>query len=284
MPSKPSLAPVLLLFPLLSLGSPPTLPGVGAAMQAAVDARDFSGAVTVVVTKEKTIHLEANGFANLGSPPNSMRADSLFWIASMTKPVTGVSVLMLQDEGKLNVADPVAKYLPAFAGLKTPSGRPANLTVAQLLTHISGLGEAEAGAARRASTLAELIPLFLSAPMQYEPGTKWKYTQSGINTARAHRRGRQRHAVRGFRPKARPDPLGMKDTTFYPAGGRSRGWSPAMRKTRRPGRLRPRRVCPVSVSGAVLPWAMAAFSRPDPITPASAKCCWAEAFSKANAT
>ena len=73
----------------------------------------------------------------------------------MTKPVTGVAILMLQDEGKLNVADPVAKYLPEFASLKTPSGKSANLTIAQILTHTSGLGEADTKGVRLAKTLAD---------------------------------------------------------------------------------------------------------------------------------
>src|SRR5206468_5811670 len=92
---------------------------------------------------------------------------------------------MLQDDGRLRVSDPVAKYLPEFAALKTPSGKQANLTIAQLMTHTSGLGEADSAAAKQARTLADLVPLWLAAPMQYEPGEKWKYTQSGINaTAR----------------------------------------------------------------------------------------------------
>ena len=145
-----------------------------------------------------------------------MTPDTLFWIASMTKPVTGAAILMLQDEGKLTVADPVAKYLPEFANLKTPSGKPANLTLTQILTHTSGLGEATGPAAQQAKTLADLVPLWLAAPMQYEPGEKWKYTQSGINAA-----ARIVEVVSGmtfdaFVQKRLFDPLGMKDTTFYP--------------------------------------------------------------------
>jgi CubicO group peptidase (beta-lactamase class C family) len=144
-----------------------------------------------------------------------MTPDTLFWIASMTKPVTGTAILMLQDEGKLNVADPVAKYLPGFAHLKTPSGKPANLTIAQILTHTSGLGEASGPDAQKAKTLADLVPLWLAAPMQYEPGEKWKYTQSGINAA-----ARIVEVVSGmtfdaFLQKRLFDPLGMKHTTFY---------------------------------------------------------------------
>ena len=193
----------------------PALPGVGVAMQEMVEKSEIAGAVTMVVTKDKVLHFETTGFADVASK-RAMTPDTLFWIASMTKPITGTAVLMLQDEGKLNVADPVAKYLPEFAALKTPSGRPANLTITQLLTHTSGLGEAGGDAARNAHTLADLVPIWLAAPMQYEPGAKWKYTQSGINAA-----ARIVEVVSGmtfdaFLQKRIFDPLGMKDTTFYP--------------------------------------------------------------------
>src|ERR1019366_1228810 len=77
----------------------------------------------------------------------------------------------------------IAKHIPAFADLKTPSGQPANLTIAQALTHTSGLGEGDGTALRQTHPLAELVPRYLAAPMQYEPGAKWQYTQSGINVA-----------------------------------------------------------------------------------------------------
>ena len=193
----------------------PVLPGVGAAMREMVAKNEIAGAVTIVVTKDKVLHLESTGLADVASK-RAMTPDALFWIASMTKPVTGTAVLMLQDEGKLNVADPVAKYLPEFAALKTPSGKPANLTITQLLTHTSGLGEAGGDGAKNAKTLADLVPLWLAAPMQYEPGAKWKYTQSGINAA-----ARIVEVVSGmtfdvFLQQRLFDPLGMKDTTFYP--------------------------------------------------------------------
>lgn len=184
-------------------------------MQKAIEAREISGAVTAVATKDKVLHLEATGLADVeGKKP--MTPETLFWIASMTKPVTGVAVLMLQDEGKLKVSDPVAKYIPEFANLKTPSGKPANLTIAQIMTHTSGLGEAPREAGAKARTLAELVPLFANVPMQFEPGSKWSYCQSGINTA-----GRIVEVVSGmpfdaFLQKRLFDPLGMKNTTFYP--------------------------------------------------------------------
>src|SRR5882724_1533666 len=208
---------VFLAFPLFVSCATPKLSGVHSSMQSFVDAHDLSGVVTVVATKDKIIDCEAVGLANLETK-EAMRPDSLFWIASMTKPVTAVALLMLQDEGKLNVSDPVAKYIPEFAALKTPSGKPANLTIAQMMTHTSGLGEADkAAAAAEARTLAELIPLFLSVPMQYEPGTRWKDTQSGINATARIIEIASGMPFDVFVQKRIFDPLGMKDTTFYPA-------------------------------------------------------------------
>ncbi|WP_414665080.1 serine hydrolase domain-containing protein [Horticoccus sp. 23ND18S-11] len=198
-----------------TLTAAPQLPGIGAAMQAKIDQKEIAGAVTVVLSKDKILHLESTGYADLATQ-RPITPDSLCWIASMTKPITGVAVLMLQDEGKLNVADPVANYIPEFASLKTPSGKPANLTITQILNHTSGLGEASGPAAQAAKTLADLVPVWLAAKMQYEPGEKWKYTQSGINLA-----GRIVEVVSGmtfdaFLQKRLFDPLGMKNTTFYP--------------------------------------------------------------------
>ncbi len=204
-----------LSFALPAFAEGPQLPGIGNAMQELISKNEIAGAVTVVVTKDKVIHLESTGFADVATK-KPMSPETLFWIASMTKPITGAAVLMLQDEGKLNVADPVAKYLPEFANLKTPSGKPANLTITQILTHTSGLGEASGPAAQQAKTLADLVPIWLAAPMQYEPGAKWQYCQSGINAG-----ARIVEVVSGltfdaFLQQRLFDPLGMKSTTFYP--------------------------------------------------------------------
>lgn len=209
------------LFAALSAGAlpaAPVLPGVGAAMRDVVERREIAGAVTMVVTAEQVLHQESTGMADLAAR-KPMTSEALFWIASMTKPVTGAAILILQDEGKLSVDDPVAKYIPDFAALKTPSGRPANLTITQILSHTSGLGEASGPAALEARTLADLVPLWLAARMQFEPGAQWKYCQSGINLA-----GRIVEVVSGkpfdvFVRERIFVPLGMKDATFYPDEG-----------------------------------------------------------------
>ena len=198
-----------------SQADPPKLHDVGTALQEQIDRHEIAGAVTMVVSKDQVLHLETTGFADVAAR-KPMQADTVFWIASMTKPITATAVLMLQDEGKLDVHDPVAKYLPEFANLKTPSGQSANLTLIQILTHTSGLGEAKGPGAREAKTLADLVPLWLATPMQFEPGSRWSYCQSGINAA-----GRIVEVVSGmsfdaFLEKRLFRPLGMTSTTFYP--------------------------------------------------------------------
>ena len=230
-------AVIVALSAIVSASAPdPTLPGIGSAMQDMIGKNEIAGAVTVVVSKDKVLHLETTGFADVaGKRP--MSPDTLFWIASMTKPVTGAAILMLQDEGKLTVGDPVAKHLSEFAALKTPSGKPANLTIAQILTHTSGLGEASGPAAAQAKTLADLVPIWLAAPMQYEPGERWKYTQSGINAG-----ARIVEVVSGmtfdvFVQKRIFDPLGMTSTTFYPADAQRARLATAYAKNKETGAL-----------------------------------------------
>ena len=229
---------ILVSLSLSAMAAPPQLPGIGEAMQAQIARDEIAGAVTMVVTGDKVLHLETTGFADVATR-KPMTPDTVFWIASMTKPVTGVAILMLQDEGKLKVSDPVAKYLPEFADLKTPSGRPANLTITQILTHTSGLGEATGQAAREAKTLADLVPLWLAAPMQFEPGERWRYCQSGINAA-----GRIVEVVSGqsfdaFLQQRLFDPLGMKSTTFYLNDGHRARLVTAYAKNRETGKLEP---------------------------------------------
>ena len=192
----------------------PVVAAISESMRRFVDEREIAGAVTLVATPDRTLHLDAVGKADIeeGTP---MLADAIFWIASMTKPILATLMLMLQDEGKLSVDDPVEKYLPEFKNLKTGDGKPARVTIRHLLTHTSGLGEITPAQAREIKKLEGLIPLYVAKPTLFVPGTKWVYCQSGINTA-----GRIAEVVSGMTfdelaQKRLFDPLGMKDTTFY---------------------------------------------------------------------
>lgn len=195
-------------------GAPPTLTAVRDRMREFVAAKEIAGAVTLVATPDEVVHLDATGNASL-KPDEPMRTDSIFWIASMSKPVLGTLLLMLEEEGLLSVDDPVEKHLPEFKDLKTVEGKPARITIRHLLTHTSGLREITAEQARDSRTLASVIPLYVAQPVSFTPGSKWVYCQSGINTG-----GRIAEVVTGesldkLLQRRLFGPLGMKDTTFY---------------------------------------------------------------------
>jgi CubicO group peptidase (beta-lactamase class C family) len=206
---------ILLLLYASGLPAQPARPAIRDVIQKFIVAREIAGAVTVVATKDRILELDTVGLADIASQ-KPMRPDTLFWVASMTKPITAVSILMLQDEGKLSVSDPVEKFIPEFAALKTPLGKPAHITIEQMLTHTSGLGEGDAAAIKSAHTLRDLISIYLASPMQYEPGERWKYTQSGINVAARIVEITSGLSFDEFVRNRLLKPLGMKNTTFFP--------------------------------------------------------------------
>jgi CubicO group peptidase (beta-lactamase class C family) len=189
---------------------------VPARVQALIDAHEVAGAVTLIATPEGVTQVEAVGKSNLETA-QPMKPDALFWIASMTKPITATSILILEQEGKLSIDDPVAKYIPELGALKGPDGTPAVVTLKHLLTHTSGMTPEADGATLRAATkLADLIPAYAKVPLRFEPGSKWEYCQSGINSL-----GRVVEVVSGqslpeFFEQRIFKPLKMNDTTFYP--------------------------------------------------------------------
>lgn len=179
-----------------------------------IDKNEIPGAITVVATRNGISHFGVTGYAD---PAKSvpLKKDSIFWIASMTKPVTAVAVMMMQDEGKLSIDDPVSKYIPEFANLKLAPGQPAKITLRHMLTHTSGMGEATPAEAKTAKTLAEMVPIYATKPVAFEPGSQWRYCQSGINML-----GRVVEITAGmpfeqFVEARITKPLGMKDTAFY---------------------------------------------------------------------
>jgi CubicO group peptidase (beta-lactamase class C family) len=179
-----------------------------------VEQHEIAGAVTLVATPDRVVHLDAIGRADI-SANKPMHADAILWIASMTKPITATAVMMLQDEGRLVVDDPVEKHLPEFKRLSTADGKPARVTIRHLLTHTSGMAELTPAETRGKTSLGDLIPLYVAKSVRFEPGSKWTYCQSGINTA-----ARIVEVVSGetfdrFVERRLFGPLGMKDTTFY---------------------------------------------------------------------
>jgi CubicO group peptidase (beta-lactamase class C family) len=199
-------------------------------MESFVKAGEIAGVVTLVADHDKTVYFSCVGMADLATK-TPMRPDTVFWIASMTKPVTATAVMMMQEEGKLSVDDPVSKYLPEFRDLKDAAGRETVITIAQCLTHTSGLSELPQEETAEIATLADLMPLIVGKPVKFPPGSKWEYCQTSINTA-----ARIVEVVSG---KSFPEflderifgPLGMKDTTFYPTESIIGRLASAYRKT-----------------------------------------------------
>lgn len=187
---------------------------VAECMSQFVAQNEVAGAVTLIAARDKVLQVAPVGRADIaGEKP--MRPDTVFWIASMTKPVTAVAVQMLEEDGKLSMDDPASKHIPELAELRTAEGKPAKPTIRHLLTHTSGMGEASPDEARAARTLADLIPAYARKPVAFEPGARWQYCQSSINSA-----ARIVEIVSGqpfpeFLERRLFTPLGMKDTTFY---------------------------------------------------------------------
>jgi CubicO group peptidase (beta-lactamase class C family) len=205
-----------------------------------IETRDISGAVTLVARKGRIAHLEAQGLMDIETN-KPMTKDAIFRIASMTKPVIGVAILMMIEEGKVRLGDPVSRFIPEFKQLKVAVAQPQaggrgaapstafytvpaerEITVKDLLTHTSGLvsgtiSTAEAAKISRkpGDTLASYIPQLAQVPLEFQPGSRWTYSPgAGFDTL-----GRIVEIVSGqnldqFLKQRIFEPLGMKDTFF----------------------------------------------------------------------
>jgi CubicO group peptidase (beta-lactamase class C family) len=171
----------------------------------------ISGAVTLVGHQGRVVHLAAVGKADL-ERNTPMATDSLFRIASMTKPITATAVMVLVDEGKLSLDDPVEEYIPAFAHSKLRDGTPVEgLTIRRLLTHTSGLDEDQ----ECEGSLEATAEMLAARPFNFQPGQRWQYSP-GMNVC-----GRIIEVVSGqpyqdFLAERVLRPLRMSDTTFFP--------------------------------------------------------------------
>ncbi|HEV8318628.1 MAG TPA: serine hydrolase domain-containing protein [Vicinamibacterales bacterium] len=223
-------------------------------VQRYIDAKEIAGAVTVVSRRGRVAHFEAQGLMDIERTA-PMRKDGIFRMASMTKPVIGVAIMIMLEEGKVRLSDPVSKFIPEFKNAKVAieipptggrgaaalgEGPPAppeiytvpatrDITVRDLATHTSGLVSGGAGTreANRiaprdtSSNLAAHMPKLALAPLDFQPGSQWRYSGlAGIDTL-----GRIVEVASGqtldvFLKQRIFDPLGMKDTAFFPTDDR----------------------------------------------------------------
>lgn len=201
---------------------------IDAALRPFVDREELAGAVTLVADKEQVLSHSAVGFADVaGRQP--MRPDSLFWIASQSKPITATALMMLVDEGKVSLDDPVAKHLPEFRGQMVVAEksdeqvllkRPAHpITVRNVLSHTSGLpfrSPMEEPTLDRLP-LADRVRSYALTPLDFEPDTKYQYSNAGINTAARIVEVVSGVPIEKFLDERLFQPLGMNDTTFWPS-------------------------------------------------------------------
>ncbi|HYW43640.1 MAG TPA: serine hydrolase domain-containing protein [Bryobacteraceae bacterium] len=214
---------------------PARLARIPAKMKAYVERGTAAGFVTIVARHGHVASLEAVGYQDreAGSP---MRTDTIFRIASMTKSLTVAGAMILVDEARLNLLDPVEQFLPEYKGIKVnPCGEsqasqgcdPVNatrpITVLDLMTHTSGLPGQGATGPEPFKSLAERVNGGARVLLLAQPGTKWIYSQIGYAIL-----GRLIEVCSGqsyeeFLAEHLFQPLGMKDTGFFlPAEKQSR--------------------------------------------------------------
>jgi CubicO group peptidase (beta-lactamase class C family) len=219
---------------------------IDAVMQSFIDRGVISGAVTLVARQGRVAHLVAHGQMDLAAA-RAMQPDTIFRLASMTKPVISAAILMLFEEGQLLLSEPVSAFIPEFKSLQVAVPNPPapawlatdlaaggfhlvpaqrEITLRDLLTHTSGLGSGIDGPAALGSaafarnrkageTLADVVPDMAQVPLSFQPGTTWEYSPAfGFDTL-----GRVVEIVSGlaldqFLQQRFFEPLGMRDTSF----------------------------------------------------------------------
>jgi CubicO group peptidase (beta-lactamase class C family) len=207
-----------------------------------IEQKKISGAVTLVARRGRVVHHEARGVMDVESKA-PMRTDAIFRMASSTKPVTGVAILMLIEEGKVGLTDPVSRFIPEFKGMKVAVEKDGEIelvaaerevTIRDLLTHTSGLASGGPGQKKAppellrpggaGATLAEGASRFAALPLDFQPGSRWRYSGlAGIDALARVVEVASGQPFDEFLRRRVFEPLGMVDTSFVvPEGRRDR--------------------------------------------------------------
>jgi CubicO group peptidase (beta-lactamase class C family) len=200
-------------------------------MKSFIDRQTVAGAVTLVAHGSDIVEFDATGMAD-AEAGHAMQKDTIFQIMSMTKPVTAIGIMMLAEEGKLALRDPVEDYLPEFKGLhvRTTMSPDADhlripnhaITIRDLLTHTAGIQDYPGPPAipdyaqTMSVPLDEVVRQLAKQPLLFQPGTQWSYSSPGIEIL-----GRIIEVCSGekyvdFITEHILKPLGMKDSFFFP--------------------------------------------------------------------
>src|SRR5712692_2068027 len=204
---------------------PERLARIAPRMKALVDSGAIAGTVTLIERHGALAHLEAVGYTDIETK-KPMRPDSIFQIMSMTKPFTGVAIMMLAAQRRLRLNDPVEKHLPEFRGqrltdaegLRKPN-RP--ITIRDLMTHTSGMPAMPPEPIkdlyqRFQLPLGEAVSIYAKQPLEFEPGSKWMYCNTGIATLGRIIEVSSDQTFERFIEGRILKPLGMIDTFIFP--------------------------------------------------------------------
>jgi CubicO group peptidase (beta-lactamase class C family) len=205
-------------------------------MQALVDRNQLPGVLTMVAKDGKVVQFDVAGKRDLASNA-PLQKDSIFRIYSMSKPITGVAMMMLFEEGKWQLNDPVSKHIPEWANLKVAKVNPQNgsvtqvapdhaMTMRELMSHSGGLTYGVFGSTPvdkmytdvnvldRDATLQAMVDKLAKIPLLLQPGEKWQYSVSvDVQGYLVEKLSGQPFPE--FPKQRIIDPLGMKDTAFY---------------------------------------------------------------------
>ncbi|MDR2441589.1 MAG: beta-lactamase family protein [Planctomycetaceae bacterium] len=197
-------------------------------LQPYIDNNELAGIVTVIGDKDKVLQLDAIGYANVDEKI-SMSGDTVFWIASQSKPITAAAVLMLVDEGKLDLDIPVTKYLPELKDLRVAVKEDENrtvlvpvavpITLRHLLSHSSGMVWVPPLQQKHKIDLlpfSKALTTCVMTPLKSQPGTEHSYSNMGVNIAATVVERISGMLFEDFLEQRLFKPLGMKDTTFWP--------------------------------------------------------------------
>jgi CubicO group peptidase (beta-lactamase class C family) len=197
------------------------LAALNSQMHALVDDRRLAGVVTLVARHGRIVNFDAYGKLDV-SETAPVQRDSIFRLASMTKPITGAAMMILWEEGKWALDDPVAEHIPEFAGLKVKArdgslvDQASPMTMRQLMSHSAGFARSAEyeGVDLYAGDLQDMIDLLAKQPLAYQPGTEWRYGPSvdiqGYVVEKLSGQG-----LDEFFEQRLFAPLGMSDTGFW---------------------------------------------------------------------
>ena len=225
-----------------------------AALQAHIDAGDVAGVVAAVARDGKLVYFEALGQRDLQTR-DPMPQDALFRLYSMTRSITSTAAMILWEEGKFQLDDPIATYLPQFADqrvfvdagapdMSQTRARRGDITVRHLLTHTSGIGSRSSPIYRtervslRSITLPQMVDNAARVPLFEDPGTRFRY---GISTTML---GRLIEIWSGmpleqFLDERVFEPLGLRDTVFWADRDRADRLATVYRRDNASGALNP---------------------------------------------